>query len=275
MLSAATKERLKKLGLDIDKLEAAIKDEAEQDVAIPEGQLLTEAQLTERDAQKVKEGKSEGETLAKATLIKEVATKTGITITGERIADLVTGIKEGLNADKDTKFKTLQEQNTALLADKETLAAKATQAEQALKNGMFEVGILAKLPPHAAGLTAKESLELAKMRGYTPEQTDTGVVWKKNGEILKDPVTHAPLAEDKAIATIWDSEKWGGTPTPVPTGGRGGGDGNPSPGAGIKTQSAAVAKWKEENPNKNEVSPECTNYVLNLAKADPSFDMAK
>lgn len=269
MFTQADKDKLKKLGLDPEAIEAAAKADTETAITVPEGSVLTDAQVAEIRTVERKEGKTEGEGIAKTALIKEVAAKTGLTITGERIADLVTGIKEGLGKDKDAAFKTLQDQNTALLADNEKYKGEVVQAKNALEMGLFEVGILSKIPAHAAGLTPKESFELAKMRGYTPEKTDAGVVWKKGNEVLKDPVTHAPLAEDKAIAHIWETEKWNAGAPPPPSG-RGGTDGNPS-GAGVSTLSSATEQWKRENPGKNEVSPEFTAYVGALAKADANF----
>ncbi len=270
MLDQATKDRLKALGIDADKLTEAVKADAETAFALPEGSLLTDAQLTERDGIKVKEGEKAGETAAKTALIKEAATKAGLTIQGDRMSDLVTAIKEGLGKDKDTAFKALQEQNTALLADKETMSGKVTAAEQALKTGMFEVGILSQLPANGMGLSPKETLELLKIRGIVPEKTDTGIAWKQNGQTIKDGTTHAPLVGEKAINHIWTEQKFTATPQ-APQGGRGGSDGNPSAGTGLGSYSAVAAKWKQDNPGKNEVSPEFTSHLNAVAKADPSF----
>lgn len=272
MISQATKEKLKKLGIDPEALETAVKSDTETDIAVPDGELLTADQLTERDSVKLKEGKKEGEKEALTIARKELA-KHGLQTEKDRWGDIAEEIKTKINATGDEKVKLLQEQNTALLADKETLSQKFTQAEQALANGMFEVERLTKLPAHVAGLSPKETLELLKLRGYLPEKTENGVVWKKNGEALKDKATHAPLPEDAAIASIWEAEKWNAPAAPAPNGGRGGGDSNPG-GAGIKTQSAAVSEWQRQNPGKNPVSPECQAYIQEIAKADTTFNWA-
>lgn len=270
MLDKATKDRLKELGIDADKLTEAVKSEGEVPFALPDGSLLTEAQLTERDGVKIKEGEKNGETAAKTALIKEVSAKTGLTITGDRIADLVTGIKEGLSKDKDQAFKSLQDQNTALLADKETLTTKATQAEQTLQKGMFDIEVMSGLPANSLGLSNKETLELLKIRGYEPVKTDSGISWAKNGETIKDPTTRAPLIGEKATAHIWNEQKFA-VVAPPPAGGRGGSDGNPSGGVGLNSYSAVATQWQKDNPGKNTVSPEFTAYLSAAAKADQSF----
>lgn len=190
----------------------------------------------------------------------------------ERWGEIGVELKDAINSTGDTKVKTLQDQNTLLLADINKYKAEATTATESLNKGMFEIGILSKLPAHAAGLTPRESLELAKMRGYTPERTDTGVVWKKNGDVLKDSATHAPLTEDKAIAHIWESEKWGVTAPPPPTGGRGAKQSTVTSPSGIKTFSEAEAYWKETNPDRGIASPEGMAFINEAAK-QPDFNM--
>jgi hypothetical protein len=271
-LKKEVKDRLKALNFDVEKLEAAIKDDKEVDYAIPDGTLLTDAQLTERDAQKLKDGKKEGEKEAINIAKSELKKHTGLELKGERFGDIGEEIKNAINATSDTKIKTLQEQNTALIADNEKHKTEVAQAKSMLENGLFEVEIMGKLPPHPAGLSPKETLELIKMRGYSFEKgADGQPIPTKNGEALKDAATHAPLPLDVGITTIFKEQKWEVAPAGG-GGGRGGGDSNPGAGKGIKTQSAAITQWRKDNPDGNPVSPECTSYVAAIAKDDPTFD---
>lgn len=274
MYSQKDKDRFKELnGISIEDFVAGHNDTAEKPLALPEGQILTDAQLTQRDEVKVKEGEKTGEKKAIEIAKKEITKHSGIEVKGERWAEIGTEIKTAINSTGDEKVKTLQDQNALLLKDKTDLETKAAQAESALQTGMFEIGILSKLPAHVAGLSPKETFELAKMRGYTPEKTDTGVVWKKNGEPLKDPVTHAPLAEDKAIAHIWETEKWNPAAQAGATGGRGAQQRSTGAAAGaIKSRSEAEAAWKELHPDKNMQTPEGMAYYNELAK-QPDFNM--
>lgn len=266
MLKTTDKEKLKSLGLDIDAIIAAHADTAEKDIVIPDGKIYTDAQLTTRDDVKVKEGKKEGEKEAVNIAKVEIKKHAGIEIKADRWGDIGTELKAAMNADKDTKLTALTDQNALLLKDVDTYKTKAEQAETAMNTGLFEVSILGKLPAHAAGLSPKESFELAKMRGYVPEKTDAGVVWKRNGEVMKDPATHAALAEDKAIAQIWNEQKW--TPTAAPAGGRGAPQkpAGSGAGSGIMSKSQAEEAWTAINPDKNMATPEGMAWYNEQAK---------
>ena len=266
MLKQTDKDKLKALGLDIDAIIAAHTDTAEKDITILDGSIFTDQQLTDRDAIKIKEGEKSGEKKATEIAKTEIKKHAGIDLTGERWGDIGTELKKAINSSGDEKVKALQDQNALLLADKESLSNKVSQAEMSLKNGMFEVGILSKLPANSLGLSQKEILELSKIRGYQAEQTEAGVVWKKNGEILSDSKTHAPLPEDKAIAHIWESEKWSAPVAPAPQGGRGGVQKPIVTGGGIKNRTQAEAAWNDANPGKNMQTPEGMAYYNELAK---------
>lgn len=272
MLKATDKERLKSLGIDIDTIIAAHTDPAEKDITVPDGEFVTAEQKATIIAVANKDGEKIGEKKAFDIAKVEIKKHSGIELKGERWGDVGKELKDAINATGDDKVKTLQEQNAALLADKTSLADKVSQAETQLRTGMFEIGVLSKLPANSLGLSPKEAFELAKIRGYTPEHTDTGVVWKKNGEVMKDPVTHAPLSEDKAIAAIWTEQKWTPSATP-PAGGRGAsqkasGDGM----GGIMSKSAAEAAWREQNPDKGLATPEGMAWYAEQAK-QPGFDL--
>lgn len=272
MLKQTDKDKLKALGLDIDAIIAAHTDAAEKDITVPDGSIFTEEQLTARDGVKLKEGEKTGEKNATAIAKAEIKKHAGIELKGERWGDIGTELKAAINADKDTKLTTVTEQNQLLLLDIEKYKGEAAQAQTQLKTGMFEIGILQKLPANALGLSPKETFELAKIRGYQPELTETGTVWKKNGEVMKDPATHAPLPEDKAIAAIWAEQKW--TPAAQPPAGGRGQQQKPSGSgtAGIMSMSAAKAEWEATNPDKGFATPEGAAWYGELAK-QPGFDM--
>lgn len=262
------------MGLDIDAIIAAHNDTAEKDINIPAAQWLTDAQLLARDEVKVKEGEKIGEKNAITIARTELTKHTGLTLKGERFGDIGKEIKDAINADKDTKLTALQEQNTLLLADVTTYKTKAEHSETALSNGMFKLERQTKLPPHKDGLSPTESLAILEMRGITYEKTDAGVIWKKNGETIKDPATHAPLPEDKAIASIWAEQKWAPVAAPAPKGGRGGQTLPIVIGAGgIKNKSQAEAAWEEANPGINMSTNEGIAFYNDLVAKTPDFDM--
>jgi len=272
MLKANDKERLKNLGIDIDAIIAAHTDPAEKDITVPDGEFVTAEQKATIIAVANKDGEKTGEKKAFDIAKVEIKKHSGIELKGERWGDVGKELKDAINIDKDTKYASVVEQNQALIRDIEGYKTKVETAETQLRTGLFEIGVLSKLPANAMGLSPKETFELAKLRGYTPEHTDAGVVWKKNGEVMKDPVTHAPLSEDKAIAAIWTEQKWTPAATP-PAGGRGAGQKPSGDGmGGIMSKSAAEAAWREQNPDKGLATPEGMAWYAEQAK-QPGFDL--
>lgn len=275
MISQAKKDAAKKLGFDIDAIVAAAADAKEVDIAVPEGEILTAAQLATRDGVKIEEGKKlalpEAEQKAFDTVVTMVKNHTGIELKGKRIGDVVKEIKTVLETSTDDKAKALQERNTLLLADKATLTSERDAAKMELKTGQFEMNILSKLPANNMGLSAKESFEVLKLRGYAAESTDAGVIWKKNGVELKDPTTHAPLDGDKAIAHIWSEQNL--APVAAKANGGRGAQQKPLVGAsGISNKTQAIAAWEEQNPGIDIASAAGQAFYAGCAKAD-GFNM--
>lgn len=267
MLSKKTIEAMAaRLGMDIT---AAMADEKDMDVDVPEGKILTDAQLAERDSN-TKSATIEAESKNVSPIAKAELKKRGFDVKGERWGDVVNELHGLINSDKDTKVKLLQEQNEALLADNTTYKTKITEVEGTAKKAIFEAGLISKLPKNELGLSPAESLALLRLRGYDPEQTEKGVVWKKNGEILKDGNTHAPLPEEAAITNIWGELKWnisaGGVGGRNISGTGGGGTG------GIGSMSAAKKAFLEAHPGKSQISPEFTQFIEGAVKENPSFD---
>ena len=277
-LKQATIDKLKSFNLDVDKLIAAIKAEAETDYEIPEVTLLTPAQLTERDNVKIGEGKKLGETEAKTTLVKELGKRLNTEFKGERIADVVNEIQTFTNKTGDEKVKLLQDQVTALTTDETNLSSKLTEFETNLQAAKFDSELIGLFPANrGAGLTDSERLTLVKS-AITFETVDGKVVAKRNGNVVTDPTTHAPLAVNQVIESYFKEKPLllgtvqaagaGGT------GGRGAGDSGAGggAGAGVKRFSDAEKSWKEQNPDKNTMSPEFTEYIDKIAKDTPDFD---
>lgn len=268
-LTQANKEELKTLGIDPEALIAAITGAEEKAVTIPKGTVLSDQQLTERDNQNIKTGKKEGEKEATKIALAEL-TKNGLEVKGERWSDIATDIKGQISKDTDTKVKTYQDQNTALIADVAKFKTAAEEAAAALVNGKKELDIMAKFPANKAGLPADEQMMIIKNRGY---KFDDEGVKSRTGELLKDTATHAALPLDKAIEHIWSTEGFKVDAAETEAG-RGGGDGAHK-GAVPKSMSEAQAAWGKINPNGNLMSDEFTSYANGLAKADTTFDMYK
>jgi len=276
MLKKETIDKIKGYGFDVDKLIAAIKEEKEVDYTVPEFEAFTTDQLATRDAGKVADGKKEGETEARKTFVAEVGKRLGFTPKGERIGDLVTDLQAKFNTTGDEKVKTLQDQVNALSKDKETLEGQLGTERTSAAQARFEAQLVGYLPQGRSNLLRDDERILMLTRDITFELVDGKRIAKRNGEVIKDPKTHAPLPEKDVVGLYakergWDKEGAGGGGS----GGRGGGsDGGGGGGAaGLKTYSAVKDQWVKDNPGKNPTSPEFTDHVNKIAKDTKDFDM--
>lgn len=276
MLKKDTIDLIKAYGFDVDKLVAAIKDEKEVDYEVPKFNALTDDQLTTRDANNVEVGKKAVEPELRKTLVAEVGKRLGFTPKGERIGDLVTDLQARINATSDEKLKTLQDQVTLLSKDKEKLEGDVTTERSKADTAIFHSNLLTHLPAGRDPKRVRDDERILMLtRDITFEVVDGKRIAKRNGEVIKDPKSHAPLPEAEVVKLYsaergWDKEAAGGGGG----GGRGGGhDGGGGGGGALKKFSQAKDQWKAENPEGNVNSPEFTTYVNKLAKADPTFDM--
>jgi uncharacterized small protein (DUF1192 family) len=274
-------DKIKSYGFDVDKLIAAIKDEAEVDYELPDVVVMKPADLEARDAnvgkERFKAGKEEGEKEAKATFIKEASKKLGIDFKGDRIADLLKEIEAHKNASNDDKVKELSERVNLLQKDKETLAAQYEQEQKRSKEAMFDRELVTFFPVNRTGdLSDAERLQLVKMN-LSFEEMDGKTVVKRNGQVLRDPNTQNPLPINQVVTDLFNEKKWIGSTanTPPPTGGRGAGDNPPpnNPASGITTFGKFVDHWKEKNPGKGTANDEFTSALNKHAKETPGFKM--
>ncbi|WP_298391124.1 hypothetical protein [Hydrotalea sp.] len=268
-------EKLKSvLGIDIDKLVAAITAQDEQDFTVPDVVVLSQQQLTERDNVKLTEGKKLGESEAKATLVKELGKRLNAEFKSERLGDLANEISTFANKSKDDQVKLLQDQVNALLADKTTLANQLQEKETAITQARFDNELIGFFPANrGAGLTDAERLTLIK-NAITFETVDGKPVAKRNGEVVRDPATQAPLPVNKVIETYFQEKPLllGVPAQQHQAGGRGAGDAHGTGGTGLKRFSEVEKSWKEQNPEGNVMSTEFQSYVNKVAKETPDFD---
>lgn len=274
MLKKDTSDKLKTFGFDVDKLIAAIKDEKEIDFEVPEVIAMTLAEIDARDATKTADGKKLGEKESRVALVKEVGTRLNITLKGERIADLVNEIQTEFNKTGDQKITTLQEQINLLTKDKESLTGQVADSSKAISRIKFENELIAHLPA-TRGKDLRDDERISLMnRDIVFEDLDGKMVAKRNGEIVKDGKTHAPLPVAEVVKSYSTERGWDKAAAGGGDGGRGGrNDGAGGGGGAAKKYSQVKDEWQKANPDGNILSPEFTDHVNAIAKADPSFDM--
>jgi hypothetical protein len=271
MLKKEVAEKIKSFGFDVDKLIAAIKDEAEVDYTLPDVQVFKTADLEARDNNTKAEGEKEGFKKGKETGIivagKALAKKFNLPETvdvkePDKVAEAIsTNISKG-DAGLQEQIKLLQKDKETLLSEKENIIKE----KEALA---FDTSIISYFPANRdASLEDSERLMLVK-HALQFETVDGKQVVKKNGEILRNPTTKDPLPVKDAINTLFTERKW----VAESGGGRGGQD-NPGgrSSGGLKKFSDVQAQWQKDNPGVNHISPEFTAYVGGIAKETTDFD---
>lgn len=269
-LKKETSDKIKSFGFDVDKLIAAIKDDAEVDYVVPDIQALSATDLEARDNNTKAEGKREGVAEGKAA---------GLEIAGKALAkkfNLPTTVDtkkldtviEAVTAVQATGDDGLKEQIKLLQKDKEDLTGRVEAVGKEKDAIAFDTSLIGMFPANRdASLTDTERLMLTK--GVLQFETVDGKqVVKKNGEVLRNATTKDPLPVKDAIEAFFTERKWVGA---AGDGGRGGGNSGAG-GAGIKNYTAATEAWKKDNPNGNIISPECTAFVGKIAKETTDFD---
>lgn len=274
MLKKEVKIKLKALGFDVDKLEAAVKADDEQDFAIPEINNLTPEQLAERDKNTIAAAKPD---------IFATGKKAGLEIAGKAfvkkygLEDVDVNDPDKIITALDAKVvkgdSGLQEQIKLLQKDKETLAAAVESEKTNSKALQFDTDLITNFPANRSGLTDKEFLMLTKGSLQFEEIEGVRVV-KKDGQVLRDTKTQAPIPVKDAINSLFTERKWIGEASGG--GGRGGGDNSGSGGgAGLKTFSRFSDQYMKDNPQGSLLSPEFQTAVQTAAKATTDFDWDK
>lgn len=236
------KEQIKKIAdlLKIKEadLSAAITDEKEVEITLPELHILTEEELTARDAAQKNEGIKAGKEIG----AKEVRTAAGLDESvgkdAKKIADAIRG-----RAITEAKIPA-NEKVTELTKQNELLTQKLNEKDAEIeterkKSSQVSVDrrILTAMPKNrSAILEDDEMLDVIKSK-HLKEIDGNLVVVGKDGEPLRDPKTTKPLDLSTGLETIFRERKWlegeeGGA------GGRGGKDRKPV--AGVFTKKSEV-----------------------------------
>jgi hypothetical protein len=273
-LKQATKDKLKTAyGIDVDKLIEAIVATEEKDFVFAEDvTVLKNTDLEARDLNKIAEGKRAGETEGekKGRELAAKAFKKKFAL-DESTQNDIDKVVEAVNTKLNKGDTALQEQVKALLKDKETLTAQIETEKQNAKAAGFDAQLISMFPAgRTTDLNDAERLALVKM-SLQFEEADGKPIVKRDGQVVTDKNTHAPLAINQVLTDLFTERKWIGAA--AGSGGRGGSNNTGSGGAGIKKASQFTEKWVAENPGKTAISPECIDAMNKHAKENTDFDM--
>jgi len=272
MIKQEAKEALKLLGLNVDELIEAVKAEEEKEITIPKSQLFTEETLTARDANKITEGKKLGVEEGKRAGF-DIANKLMIDQFGlkdvEKSAEPIK-IVEAAKAALQTGDAGLKQQIELLKSSVTEWEGKYKTIESEKQKAERNSQLLGYLPKNRSSvLTDSEYINILQSN---IEEVDGKLAVKLNGEVLRDEKTKDVLPLNVAIGKVFESRNnWLDTEA-NPKGGRGAGDVHGGGTGGIKRLSQAVEKFKSENPDKTELSPEFTTYLAEATKDVKDFD---
>ncbi len=232
MLKAETKKKIATyLKIKETVLDAAIKDEKEVDLELPEElTVLTKEELEQRDTAQKNDGIKAGKEIG----IKEVRKAAGIEEGGSKdpakVAEAITAkaVKEAKVA-PDEKVNQLTEQVTLLktqLTEKDTAIAQATQTAA---TASLDRKIMAAFPKDRDNKMDDDDYLTLIKKNHTFKEVDGAIVVEKDGKPLRDTKTTNPLALGEAVKTIFTERTWIGAQQQQP-GGRPPGGGPPAAG---------------------------------------------
>jgi len=254
-----------------DDLQAAIADEKEVDLSIPENlTTLSEDEISTLKKNEYKNGKESGVEMA----VKEVKQELNLDFQGKSVKGLVeAATKKAIEdakipanekvAELQKKVETLQ--STVQEQDKKLAEKDSEVAGVKLKSELF------KHIPAGASLENEEVIELMKLKGYGFEMKDGKVIATLNGEAIADKLSNAVPVKD--IMTDFLKEKKlladdgsGGNDDPK---GRGAGSGKPP----VKFTKLSEIKEKFKSEGKSTLGVEFNEAVQKAVADYKEFDM--
>jgi hypothetical protein len=253
----------------------AAKDEKEIDLAVPEGELFSTADLTARDENK----KQEGITIGKEMGAKEVKKAAGLDEKSSKDpAKIFENIKEKVLAEaKIPPSEQVTQLNEQISLLKKTLGEKDMEIEShkgVAVTAARDRKLLSFFPTNRANvLSDDEYLTLIKAN-LNFEEKDGVLQVKKDGVLLRDPKTQDPLTAKDAITGIF-SERSGWLNGETGAGGLGrGGKDNQKPAGGFSKKSEVIAYYENQGVTLTGAdAKKITDEIAKCAKEDSSFDM--
>ena len=256
-------------GVDLDSIIAAIKDENEVEVKVPDIKVFTEDEIRSRDSEQVKAGKE--------IAIKELKAEVGLDYSGEGskdpkkfIENFKLKIEKDGNISIDEKVKEKDTIITKLQANLEKATQEKEQVLKTVKESQLTTEYLQttieRKPDH---FTNDEWVSFIKM-GVQIDEADGVKVAKRNGEIVRDPQTLKPLPVKDVLYGYIDEKKIGRQAAEPPPQGRGGGNGKAAT-TGITNMKQFIESMQTQGINPN--GQKAAAALQEIVAANPSFDI--
>lgn len=219
------------MGLPVDELVAAIRNDADMDIALPDGTWLTEAQLQQRDNVKYNEGKDAGEEMA----VKAVKAELNIDFTGKRVR----GLAEHLVRMKPAEG----EVERGLRRSLETAEQERQALETRILDMKIESQVFGAIPQMKNGLTASDAYHVMRANGVEFREVDGRIKMYKDDKPVTDARTYAELPLGDAIRNFWEAKGTAAAQPGESRLGRGGSNQPPSGAAVVTRVSDFRSDW--------------------------------
>ena len=253
--------------------EAALTDAAEKEIKLPEGELMTKADLASRDTAIKKTGYDEGKGAAIEMLIKEQKTALGLEFEGKDPSKFLEAYSAKVLADakvapnevikeKDNIIQSLRTNITKLESEKAEIAGQVGKVK-------LETGILRSIPTNLSGVEPEELLASMRLKGFDFAEQDGAIVAKKDGQLVADNALK-PLNISDVIKGYASERKW--LADEGASGKTGRGDGHSRP-KGTTPTTLKEAEKEYAASGKNTGTADFQRYIEGLAKENPQFDL--
>jgi hypothetical protein len=251
-------------------VEAAIKNEAEVSLEIPELKVYTTEEYTQLESNLKDAGKNGYIKAGKEIVIKDLKEKIGLEFEGKDPEVFIEKAKEHFIAEAKVPANAAKEQWER---DKQTLTTQITEWKSKYESEMsakkaaeFDSTLLRNFPAdRSKTLSDDDRLLLVKAKVEVKDEDGKQVVYYK-GQPLKDTLTN-PLGIDAALKEVFTKENWIGEQQQQQTGGRGGGS---TSGFKPLKMSEAAKDWQDKHPDKG-LGAEFQAYVAQIRKENPEF----
>lgn len=202
--------------------------------------------------------------------VKDARTKLGLEFTGKSLDNLLTAYEEKVKKEAseapeekytklEVQYKELKEQNTNLVEKEKTYQKQYSDLQST-----YEInGLLDGLMPEKIVIPKEDMKMVLKSKiSFEKDETSGAFVAKQNGEVMKNPVTHAPLTPQDVVKTFFDTNP---TYLQGAQGGAGGGD----TGGGGKMKLSSFMKEQGEKG----ITPGTQEFVEALTALGDNVDM--
>jgi hypothetical protein len=270
-----TKDTIKKIAENLkiktEDFEAAITNEKEVEVTIPELTIFTTDELKTRDENLKRKNYEDAKTAGVEILVKELKEKTGVSVEGKDPYKFMDAYKEHiLNEAKVEPSEKIKEQDGIIEKLKTTVKSIESEKkalEDRVKETTLQQQIFSGIKKEAI-IPVSDVYTLMKTKGYSFTEEKGKIIASMHGEVIRDDKTQDALSGIDALDAFISENNLEKQADPDDPTGRGGKSTKTNTGA-ITRLSELEKKYKEEGKSIN--GSEFMAEAQKLAKDNPDF----